>query len=254
MDLDKQVHRAIIKDSRKIVNLSKKLSPDFDDLLIHKMRTTVKKLRALLRLQGSYSKAFPPSFKKMYRAAGSIRDSQVLLADLTENKKSLPRFAVWLATHIAKMEKKWNKVYDHRKLKKWEKVLQKKIKKNNGSGKDSFLQNKLEKLKHLGNNDVVTDDTIHRGRKLVKDMQYVSEWEQHIHAGNNNDLPLKKMKEISDMAGGFMDKSKGMELLDEYRNEEKDEQALNSALLLAHEWESEKNDEKRKLMDAFRRL
>jgi hypothetical protein len=62
------------------------------------------------------------------------------------------------------------------------------------------------------------------------------------------------MKEISDMAGGFMDKSKGRELLDEYRNEEKDEQALKSALLLANEWESEKNDEKRKLIDAFRTL
>jgi len=63
--------------------LSKKVAAGFSADDIHELRVEAKKLRALLRLAGPDDRRFPKTFRHIYKAAGEIRNLQLLRRRLT---------------------------------------------------------------------------------------------------------------------------------------------------------------------------
>jgi CHAD domain-containing protein len=91
------------------------VSPGFDDEHIHKMRTTVKKMRALSRWMGIPPQVMKGYVRKVYRAAGKIRDAQLLLKSIATEDNVPPPFRTWLEARLEEMKMEWSRIYDEKK-------------------------------------------------------------------------------------------------------------------------------------------
>ena len=90
-ELMQKIHR----HNKRLRLLSKKVAAGFSADSVHELRVEAKKLRALLRLAGPDNRRFPKGFRRIYQAAGEIRNLQLLRMRLTafrtDDHGGLPR-------------------------------------------------------------------------------------------------------------------------------------------------------------------
>ncbi|MBC7948885.1 MAG: CHAD domain-containing protein [Chitinophagaceae bacterium] len=239
--LDKKFRRAVRGNATKVTTLANDISLDFDVETIHKFRTTVKQLRALLRWQGLAKDVFTLPFKKVYRAAGRIRDAQVLLAK-TETMIDTPvGLNDWLVTQIKAAEKTWITIYDATWVALWsEELRDKEIIMRNRTTMD--LYNKLVKrLRQAADGRRITDTALHDLRKKVKDVLIVLTWYKK-HGGRDKKLrsKLKTLDQLAEKAGEYMDAFSALRLINLYTRQEKDDRAVQPAYVLRVSLQKEK--------------
>src|SRR5882757_9606063 len=103
----KTFYDTVISDTKDLVKYTKKTGVKFDPDVIHALRTTLKKVRALLRWQGINKKIFVP-YKKIYEAAGELRNIQVAKKKL-QNVKDIPQhFKRRLLVMLAQLKQDWD--------------------------------------------------------------------------------------------------------------------------------------------------
>jgi CHAD domain-containing protein len=241
--LRNRLYETVQKDSRRIVRCSKKVSPNFEEENIHKLRTTVKRLRALFRWHGIGKGIFDDRFKALYHAAGDIRDGQVLKSELQKLKINVPAFSAWLTDYIEKAKERWDVVYSSNFIDEWQKDMPSHSA-FTSSDPRNFYKKTLERFSF--SSTVVTDNRIHDIRKAAKDLMYVAQWIEKNDTQKRILHPA--IPEIASRAGEYMDEVNAIRLLRNSLHEEKNHANIEAAAALRKMWLKNKRDKKRELL------
>jgi CHAD domain-containing protein len=222
------------------MKLAAKISPDYEEENIHKVRTTIKKLRAIGDWADVPVKSF---FKKDYRILGNVRDTQLLLSKIKNGDYVVtPAFTEWLENELGRYKAEWQKKYHYKRLKKQLTDLEEKLNEAVHRNKHSlkFEKQKDQTLSSFVHERPISDEKIHSGRKTIKEIGFLNKWEK-----NSSD---EQMKKLSDETGNYMDRINAIKLLDQYLSEETDESNKNKAELILSDWKADKEQEKINLL------
>jgi len=248
----KKANRSIHKYEEALSASAGQITLQFDMDCVHDFRTTVKKLRALLRWLSSVKKPLTKSFAAIYHLSGELRNAQVLLKDTEAEKEALEGFRNWLNVSITRLEEQWYKTYDRR-------IIQRLCKKIERSGYQKgewetirrFCRKRVNRIRGILYLSPPPDEEMHNARKMLKDMLYVYEW------GEKNKLvdegpELATLKHISHQAGRFNDQRIAILLLTTYLEEEKPEgSSLHTVLDIRQKWEESADKQKKELIGAL---
>jgi len=246
MQMQKAVNKKICNLAEGLLRNAKQVSPRFDENIIHQLRTSFKKLRALLRWQNNNKKILKP-VKEIYDIAGEIRNAQIVLKNTIATKNELPEFFAWLDSSINHYKGEWGKIFQPKVLN----TLLKKIKKVKVKEEFNrfFFSKRIKKIKRLLQASFISDDTLHEIRKMIKDMQYVSELFQKINKEKNGySKKNKDIKYLSEVLGEYIDKYVELILLQTYRMNEKNKTVLKRIIQVQQNWEHEKDAQKKQLV------
>ena len=225
---------------------SGKVKTKFDEDIIHDLRTTFKKLRALLRWTGIDKKKYK-AFKKIYHAAGDLRNIQVALQTL-KKERDTNHLLKWLSDRLLKIKKKWLKIHQQKilhQLKNRTSKLQVSVNKRN------FFRENSNKIKHFLKRNTVSDEAVHEVRKLMKDMQYVFLWCREKSESRNVDfinISFTQLKRLNKKAGHYIDTCCVLMLLNEYKEEEKNKESVTKTNAIVRKINKNKSLYKRQLL------
>lgn len=224
------------------MKLAGKVSPAYDEEQIHKMRTMIKKMRALGEWSGVQHSNF---FRKYYKAAGRIRDVQLLLIKIRNGDcKVPPAFSEWLESRLHQMKINWQEIYNAGSSNKQFRKLKKSLKgKKQNEHALKFAADKNDLIISFRNERPLSDEQIHTGRKTIKEIDFLNKWE--------NKKTDEGIKKVSDETGNFMDTCSAIKLLKLYIEQETDEAKRNDADILLTQWENDKEAEKIKLLTSI---
>lgn len=179
---------------------------------IHRLRVTYKKLRALLRMAQAtgHKKDIQQVLKKLYSAAGVIRDLQIhhqTVSDYFLQYNTLPEnYLQHIQQEITEGIYAFNKAFKRVSFSRAHKLVLRHL-------PEKLPREKLVKW-HTANTDAIKtaagspaeDEQIHEIRKHIKDLLYT---ESYISSANN-------YKEIADLLGDYIDSCVLLTLLDKY--------------------------------------
>jgi hypothetical protein len=229
-----------LKSGRKVIKLAGGVSPEFDEEKIHKVRTTIKTMRAIGVWSGVATKKI---FRENYRLLGRIRDIQLLLSKIKKGEYIVPlSFNDWLESNLHHLKVEWQKKYDEENIKEQLKKLEQSFNEKNRTNKPSlkFERDKNKKLNSFMHERPLSDEQIHSGRKTIKEIDFLNKWENKKSGG--------QMKKLSDESGNFMDIISEIRLLEQYIDNVPDESKKNEAEVLLAAWKNNKEQEKIKLL------
>jgi CHAD domain-containing protein len=208
----------------KLKESAGKISPKFNMEDIHHFRTTTKKMRSLLRLNGFENKRLPKKFLNLYHIAGELRNAQVLLVKLAKEGARLPGMFLWLATYIGKRERQWKK---HRSAREMEQIDHTIAAADTARPSiqqlRTFFSNHIKEVYAIVSSASPTDEALHTTRKRIKDLVYVRQWCKDAWPEGWNatkKYSLLSLKKLGDVAGDYNDARVGMDLLALYLEQE----------------------------------
>lgn len=235
---------------------SGKVGIHYDEEDIHRFRTTAKKMRSLLRWQEVKPKKLPGSFMKIYHISGDLRNLQLLLVNYNEQKIILPRFMLWLATSIGRLQQDWKSHY--------QKAIMKKLRHHlhpaelaglSGIKLEAFFGERMALLKQMQQLPNPPDEQLHEIRKIIKDLYYTRQWcKKNWTPGftATSKFKIQQLDKLSDLAGDYNDRSMGLLILADYLREEKDSKAGKAARRVQATLTRQKKSLKRELVRAVK--
>ena len=246
-----------------MARISAGVSPGFDEEIIHQMRTTVKKMRAISSWAGIRKLLNKKYLVNLYKTAGKIRDAQLLLKGIAVNDADtkpfpVPSFVSWLNTYLEELKREWQDMYDEEKIKKLVGQLRKEILASGDSNRKhrpnrKFIKEKNEGLVSFQNERPLGDEQIHEGRKTVKEIQFVNDWKMKHQQEDAGLIMSDDLKRISDQAGDFMDICSAIQLLEMYIASESNDENRNAAITLLNEWKAKKDEQRSRLFESMRK-
>ena len=248
------LHSSLISYTKDLEKYSEKAGVKFDAEIIHELRTTFKKLRALLRWQ-KMDKEVYDAFKKIYDAAGRLRNIQVA-KEMLKKEKNIPHaFKAWLTITLLQLKEEWDEVYDKKILIQ----LQENIRnlQITPTKHKKFFSKKIQNILNILSITPVTDDAIHDIRKMTKDMQYVMEWWKEKTGESKTliqNISIKRLKNIGTQIGEYNDKRTLLNLLISYSQQEKDPALINEISPVIYKWQHYKVLQKEKLLIRLKRM
>ena len=246
--MKKAIRTSTRQYAKDLVKYSEKVAAKFDPDIIHSLRTTFKKLRALLRWQKANKKIYM-QFKKIYDVVGEIRIVQVAKEMLKKEKGVPPGFKVWLTTKLAEKKKKWNNVYCKTVLNTLPNQFENL--QIHPSANKKFFCKRIEQIGALISAGPVSDTSLHDIRKMTKDMQYILEWEKnrYITKGLRKSISVRQLKDTGNQIGKFNDTRMLITLLVNYRKQENQKVAIDKINPLIKKWRQNKLIQKEKLIN-----
>lgn len=245
------LHRNIILHTKRLVQRVE-MGFQFDPDNIHDIRTTYKKIRALLRWQKTNKKIYR-SFKNIYGVAGKVRNIQVTRLMIKKEKESPQMFNHWLTLNLVMLKKEWEKVADNKIMERFSRNIQN-LEITTITNK-KFLVKKINAIIAMLNTIPVTDLVIHDIRKMTKDLQYVLEWwEKHRKESKPllMNISTGQLRKIGKRIGEYNDKRMLLVLFTEYAQLEKDPLLMNQINIMMDKWQQEKIVQKEKLINWLR--
>lgn len=242
------LHRNIISYTNRLVQRVE-AGFQFDPDNIHDIRTTYKKIRALLRWQKAGKKIYK-SFKNIYVVAGKLRNIQVVKQMIKKEKESPQMFNHWLSLNLVALKKEWEKAADHKITKRFSMDIQN-LEITTIKNK-KFLVKRISDVTAMLNTIPVTDLVIHDIRKMTKDLQYVLEWWEKHRKGSKPLITIvstSQLKKIGKRIGEYNDKRMLLVLFTEYAQHEKDPLLTNQINFMMDKWQQEKIVQKEKLIN-----
>lgn len=183
---------------------------------LHKLRVNIKKIRALLRLvqyddpKFNYKKQYKP-FRKVFRAAGKIREHDITAAILS---KHINTTTVPLTTLDAPTTKQLKKIAEQRKkIKKCANLLLKELRRIDSESIYTYLHMKREYLRQ----QLATmppEEKLHDLRKQIKDVIYL------LNAVQQEEEFSLFLSELEALIGKWHDKAVALNYLQQYAPEE----------------------------------
>lgn len=240
------------KYQERISILASQIGAQFDDESVHELRTTVKKLRSIIRWLAKGKASLPASLKRLYRLSGEIRNTQVLLISLQNKGGASIQLQAWLLANLSSQEDQWLSAYHARlQLRVWKKVSAIRFDKMSKRRLDLFVLRKKKEIKKIFGNPRLTDEQLHSIRKILKDMENVMDWCSKIKLLDKGSVPLTSIKAIALQAGDFNDKRVALEILQVYQK--KQEGSSDEELKLTIDaWKKEREKKRRKLIETLR--
>lgn len=169
------VHKRFRETSKNFRKLKERAAID----PVHDFRVDIKKLRAILRLLSMELHQpikIPARLKKIYRAAGIIREMQVL--EFRHDQTGM--FSVFKLNEVKTQKKKElgklrHLVADHQLGKDEKETMQQLPLKLSYRTVLNFFSSKLEEIKKLLGMRRISDEVMHQVRKLIKDLLYCAQ-------------------------------------------------------------------------------
>lgn len=227
-----------------MVKLAGEVSPAFEEEKIHKIRTTIKKMRAIGDWADMPVKKF---FRKSYKILGRIRDLQVVLSKIKKGDYIVPAsFTEWLESNLHHFKAEWQTKYDNRKIKRQLANLKKslnKAKKHNKKHALRFEKHKDESLSSFIHERPLSDEVIHSGRKTIKEIGFLNKWQ--------NNSSVDEMNNLSDETGNYMDTITAIHLFEQYISEQSDESKKNEGEAILLKWKANKDHDKIHLLKSI---
>jgi CHAD domain-containing protein len=253
VEIPEQLYGSVKKYSRQISRYSRKIAPDFQLPIIHTFRTSIKKLKALFHWQDIKKDNWPDDFKKCYHISGEIRDAQLFLQKIVQEKLEVPGLAIWLATRIGHLQQEWENEYKKNTWKDWSSHVSNHQFSFWEDPPGEFYEQKLQTIRYLITANPVMDEDIHQGRKALKDIQYVAAWYKEKQPEDDSlEVPDESLKLISDIAGEYIDLVKQIEILNFYLQKEEEDEEKNAATVLINSLETQKQIKQQQLLNAIR--
>jgi len=231
----KRLAKDVTEKMGKLQQFAHRASIAHDSEDIHQFRVTYKKLRALLRMANAtgHKKDIQQVLKKLYAAAGVIRDLQIhhqTVSDYFLQYNTLPeKYLQHIQQEITSGIYAFRKVYKQVSFSRAKKLVLR------------HLPRKLSREKlikwHKTNTDAIKeaadsrlqDEQIHEIRKHIKDLLYT---ESYISSANN-------YKDTAHILGDFMDSCILLTLLDKYLPHASPDEVMMLANARQH-WEADK--------------
>jgi CHAD domain-containing protein len=243
------------KSFRKVDAAFQKLSAQLVGGNIHLFRVEVKKLRALLRLisMGAdmpESLKLPRSIKKIYRLGGLIRNQQLqhqhILKETRAANKRLPGEYLDILDKEAgaKIRRLKKLLKDRKSFSKQKGAIVDKLKgKLSDTAVEEFIRVKMAMLRILAQQPDPDEDSLHRIRKSLKDLQY--NWpfiEEKASALLPPGLRSKdNLSSLTDLFGNFQDARVGLSLLQgAYLDKIQEEKERMELLEIKDKWQTNK--------------
>jgi CHAD domain-containing protein len=251
--MKKLLHKTFLSLAPKIIKYAGAIMDSgYDQEVIHKLRTSFKKLRALLRWQKAGPKNLQ-DIKHIYAIAGQLRNIQVVQQLLSSENVNHQPFQNWVTITIGKIKKQWEETNFKESACKFQEKLQQltwKPVKNK-----RFFSDRLIKIQSILLVDPVPDNLLHEIRKMIKDMYYVLAWWKS-KVGNPGKLSkiisIEKLENMGKLIGEYNDKRMLLILLTTYTAHEKDARLISNINPLIDKWELIKRSEKEKLIAILR--
>ena len=242
---------------KRLKKYIRQVEKNFNEETIHLFRVEVKKIRAFLRMlrldatrPGELK--FPHKFKKMYSLTGKIRDRQLYLKYLKENK--LQHEITAAENEIEDLKKKKDEFLSKKELEEIEErfIENAPEKIDNELIKKFFLQ-KLDAIREIIAEQNYKDDRLHNIRKCLKDLIYI------IRVFRNdlkipslflfwNKTELKNAEDLAHTLGLFNDACVALSFvkISDIKKENKDKQE--KLLIIRRKWLSEKRRLKKEVL------
>jgi CHAD domain-containing protein len=201
----------------------KKIAIDFDQKAIHGFRTEVKKMRAYIRLvsfvwKDAHASKLPKKFKKLYSAAGDVRDIQLQLERITlvtsGNGLQIVKYSHLLEKKLGKKKKKLKKLIQQTSMHSLEKKIVSHLPKRlDMETIRKFIQQKTAETRLLSKIEDERDDDIHSIRKNLKDLMYNAktieddELKEAFPSELSEPVKLRAVEKLTDKLGMFTDLS-----------------------------------------------
>lgn len=199
----KEFRHSIRKYGKRLSRMCAAVAPQFDENAVHRIRTTVKKFRALLRFGGRKGhRGLRPDFKELYRLLGDLRNTQLLLGELHGNP---PELSAWARDHAATLERRWTVLYDPGIIRQQTRDAGEPTKTVGRKRLKAFLKKGRVQVRSLLRQKPLDDDTVHAVRKAMKDMQYTLEWFKRPSS----------LDHVNQETGAFVDSRMGITLVDQ---------------------------------------
>ncbi len=250
--MKRQLHKTILSLVKNLTGHIKAIKNGYDRETIHELRTGFKKLRALLRWQKAEKKAYDP-VRNAYAIAGELRNIQVAQEKLKEEKDIPQSFQNWLAVSIGKIKKEWTKINFRKTCDEFYESVNNadlRFKKNN-----KFFSDKIKTAEQLLAADPVSDISLHKCRKMIKDMQYVLEWWKSKMGKPRQfvkDVSINKLETASKQIGSYNDTRMLLILLTTYAQQEKDPLCIAAINPVIDRWQYNKSEAKEKVLAILR--
>ncbi|MBX2906841.1 MAG: CHAD domain-containing protein [Taibaiella sp.] len=203
----------------KVVDAAAAVDHKFDEEVIHDLRLQVKRLRALLRMYwlftGRSRPEMPKRLKKVYKAAGEIRDLQLLLKTMDGESKMPEEYRQAIDARLVVAKKDWWNAYSAGQLHKAVKKLSTyEYKALPAFMPAEFIKERLTLIDELRAAGEPDDEDVHTMRKRVKDIIYMvrlvnEHWAKACGAMQH--VPLQKFEEIAVAIGAFNDARQALE-------------------------------------------
>ncbi|MDP4149821.1 MAG: CHAD domain-containing protein [Bacteroidota bacterium] len=251
---EKQLHKTLHKRGNAIADLTSRIGSEFDMDTIHEFRTTLKKWRALLRAFSVSKQPLTRSFKKLVHISGDLRNSQVLLADKTMDDERLEEFKKWLQALLAEQQNSWRRCFHPRIVKRQlrENVRQD-YKKSGKRGIDQFCRKEIHRIQGILCVPSPSHEELHSARKLIKDVEYVSEWAARKYPGGGYAEKLGPLKRIARQAGDFNDRRIALDLLHVYLQEKGPSGLTAGVAAVRQAWDLAVSKKRKTLLNALKR-
>lgn len=213
--------QTIHRHTTRLRLLSKKVAEGFSLGDIHSLRVEAKKLRALLRLAGPDDRRFPKSFRRIYKAAGEIRNLQLLRRRLevfrADDQEPVPAdFFLNMDERILLAEQETRRQIETAgKLNKLSRRSISGLPVRLTRARQVHFVDNLIRLSHPGEGDVVSQ--LHNLRKALKDLLYV--WPYLDNAARKKAAKhfgrYPMIKEHARLLGDYLDVVFQLRLLDD---------------------------------------
>jgi CHAD domain-containing protein len=238
----------------------------FSKEVIHLFRVDTKKLRALLRMirtatEEPHQLKFPRRFKKMYSMTGKIRDRQLCLKRIRENKKVDDSR---LRNKVHSMEKEIQELAGKRNdfltKKEFEEIEENMIKRLPIVWKDAvirnFFQQKLHVINEVAGKGEYKDKELHNIRKSIKDIIYImriyrDDLKMPFPFPFWNEAELKKAEGFSHKLGLFNDTCIALSFLAPSQIRKTETAEREHLQLLRRQWLAGKRKLKKEILDIY---
>lgn len=215
----KKIQRLVNGYLDKVVDAAATVDHKFDEEVIHDLRLQVKRLRALLRMYwlftGRSRPEMPKRLKKVYKAAGEMRDLQLLLKAMGGESKMPEVYRQEIEARLMAAREDWRDAYNAGKLHKaCKKLSNYEYKALPAFMPAEFIKERLTLIDELRAAGEPDDEDVHTVRKRVKDIIYMvrlvnEHWAKAC--GAIQSVPLHKFEEIAVAIGAFNDARQALE-------------------------------------------
>lgn len=223
------INRILVRKIRKLRKQFFKISPLFEKDTIHKFRTEIKRLKALMSLVNQTTPARLKLTKKVrniYRLSGRIRELQLMKEQVQIPQDKAPQLFRYLEEQLRRAKETWDAAYEEVLFDKF--LLRTK--------ETDFLPVSITALyKYFDENfkrirtldESSTDEELHAMRKVVKELRYnlsliKEEWTEGYEQLQH--LPIQVLDSLAEMLGTYNDEVTLLSKLSDLTSTNKEEQ------------------------------
>ncbi|MDR3681979.1 MAG: CHAD domain-containing protein [Flavipsychrobacter sp.] len=209
-----KIHKLLEKDVQKVAKAASCVAPNFKADDIHAFRVGIKKLRAFIyfinSVKGQPQLKLTKKIHRLYNIAGTLRDAHLKYETLTERELILPQYYANLSVVVLRNKAEWQKLYSKQIMKKLlEQMTDNLFVQLTPTDLANFYAQQVKRIKKI-NNDVPDDEHVHKMRKLIKHMVYITALAKKKWEGAEEVIacvPYGQLIDISNLVGNFNDGS-----------------------------------------------